>query len=131
MGAFGAHALKELLKRRDTAQVRHTLAAAARAAAIHANPPPPPFQSWSTATQYQILHSVALLSLHAASKQGAASSQYDLAAKLWISGTVLFSGSIYGLSVGGPRLLGPVTPLGGLLLMAGWVAFGVAAGSSA
>ena len=74
---------------------------------------------------------MALLSLHAASKQAAVSSQYDLAAKLWMSGTLLFSGSIYALSLGGPRLLGPVTPLGGLLLMAGWVAFGAAAGSSA
>ena len=139
MGAFGAHALKEQLKRRDTTQVRHALAAAARAAAVYVSPPcgcclrfpPSPFQSWSTATQYQILHSVALLSLHAASKQAAVSSQYDLAAKLWMSGTLLFSGSIYALSLGGPRLLGPVTPLGGLLLMAGWVAFGAAAGSSA
>ena len=88
-------------------------------------------QSWNTATQYQLLHSVALLALHAATKQGRASSQFDLPAKLWICGTVLFSGSIYGLCVGGPRLLGPVTPLGGLLLMAGWVAFGVSAGHSA
>ena len=124
MGAFGAHALKEQLKRRDTTQVRHARGCCLRF-------PPSPFQSWSTATQYQILHSVALLSLHAASKQAAVSSQYDLAAKLWMSGTLLFSGSIYALSLGGPRLLGPVTPLGGLLLMAGWVAFGVAAGSSA
>jgi uncharacterized membrane protein YgdD (TMEM256/DUF423 family) len=88
----------------------------------------PLIQSWQTATQYQLLHSVALLSLHAASKQGKVSAQYDLAAKLWISGTILFSGSIYVLSVGGPRVFGPVTPLGGLLLMAGWVAFGVSAG---
>ena len=128
MGAFGAHALREQLKRRDTTQVRHAL--------LNPRPPsplthPPPLQSWSTATQYQLLHSVALMSLHAASKQGVSSSQYDVVAKLWISGTVLFSGSIYALSLGGPRLLGPVTPVGGLLLMAGWAAFGVAAGSSA
>ena len=109
------------------------------------------FQSWHTATQYQLLHSVALLSLHAASKSGKSAHQYDLAAKLWISGTVLFSGmlshstrmfavlncflptgSIYCLCLGGPRLLGPVTPVGGLLLMAGWLAFGnAAAGQSA
>ena len=41
-------------------------------------------------------------------------------ANLWLSGTVMFSGSIYGLCLGGPRLLGPVTPLGGVLMMAGW-----------
>ena len=39
MGAFGAHALKEQLKRRDTTQVRHALAAAARAAAVYVSPP--------------------------------------------------------------------------------------------
>jgi len=124
MGAFGAHALKDLLKQRDTAQVCRSRRL--NLTSIHLFDPL--FQSWQTATQYQLLHSVALLSLHAASKQGKVSAQYDLAAKLWISGTILFSGSIYVLSVGGPRLFGPVTPLGGLLLMAGWVAFGVSAG---
>ena len=126
MGAFGAHALKRILTERNTLQVVHCLVGR-NATAPHISHPPP--QSWNTATQYQLLHSVALLALHAV--QGKASSRYDLAAKFWISGTGLFSGSIYGLSLGGPRLLGPVTPLGGLLLMAGWAAFGVASGQSA
>jgi uncharacterized membrane protein YgdD (TMEM256/DUF423 family) len=126
MGAFGAHALEALLKQRDTKQVSRAHQENALLLVFD-----PIFQSWQTATQYQLLHSVALLSLHVASKQGKASPVYDVAAKLWISGTILFSGSIYALCVGGPRLLGPVTPIGGLLLMAGWVSFGLSAGHSA
>lgn len=34
---------------------------------------------------------------------------------------VLFSGSLYWLALGGPTWLGPITPLGGLLLMTGWL----------
>ena len=43
------------------------------------------------------------------------------AARWWAVGVLLFSGSIYGLSLGGPRILGPVTPLGGMCMIAGWV----------
>jgi uncharacterized membrane protein YgdD (TMEM256/DUF423 family) len=125
MGAFGAHALKQTLRQRDTTQVCAIVCSGAKSTALCSSHQWQ--QSWHTATQYQLLHSVALLSLHAISKQGKDSPQYDLAAKLWISGTVLFSGSIYWLCVGGPRLLGPVTPIGGLLLLAGWAAFGVSA----
>ena len=44
-----------------------------------------------------------------------------LPAALMVAGVVLFSGSIFALVLGGPRLLGPVTPLGGLCLIAGWL----------
>ena len=139
MGAFGAHALRPILQEGTKLQVR--VARCDKTHIIDCT-----FQSWQTATQYQLLHSVALMSLYAASKQGTSSNKYDLAAKLWVSGTALFSGtpsastdlfadfnssftgSIYLLCLGGPRLLGPVTPIGGMLLMAGWVAFGMAAG---
>jgi uncharacterized membrane protein YgdD (TMEM256/DUF423 family) len=40
---------------------------------------------------------------------------------LWVAGTVLFSGSLYALALGGPHWIGPITPLGGLGLIAGWV----------
>jgi uncharacterized membrane protein YgdD (TMEM256/DUF423 family) len=36
-------------------------------------------------------------------------------------GTLLFSGSLYGLALDGPKWLGPITPLGGLSLMIGWL----------
>ena len=67
-----------------------------------------------------MVHAVALLAI----SQGKEQESNDTVAKLWIGGTVLFSGSLYGLALGGPRILGPVTPLGGLCMMAGW---GVAA----
>ncbi|MBV9911908.1 MAG: DUF423 domain-containing protein, partial [Sinobacteraceae bacterium] len=47
-------------------------------------------------------------------------------ALLLLTGIVLFSGSLYALSFGAPRALGAVTPLGGLLLIAGWLLFAVA-----
>ena len=43
-----------------------------------------------------------------------------VAARLLCAGIVVFSGSLYALALGGPRLLGAITPLGGLAFMAGW-----------
>ena len=42
-------------------------------------------------------------------------------------GIVLFSGSLYGLALGGWKWLGPITPIGGLLLLAGWLMLALAA----
>eukprot|EP00760_Papus_ankaliazontas_P033123 PhM_4_TR6185/c0_g1_i3/m.100248 len=81
-------------------------------------------KAWNTAVQYQLLHTLAVLSITlytANSNDTNKRSGSHIAAHLWTAGTVLFSGSIYGLVLGGPRLLGPVTPLGGLVLIAGWV----------
>ena len=75
--------------------------------------------AWSTASQYHLLHSVALLALALFAVQSGRSVQTP--AVLFTAGIVLFSGSIYGLVLTEMRWLGPVTPLGGLCLMAGWV----------
>ena len=48
------------------------------------------------------------------------------AARAWVIGVVLFSGSLYGIALGGPRWLGPVTPLGGIALMLGWLLVAIA-----
>ena len=64
-----------------------------------------------------MLHAVSLLALSATA---AKTDSYSTVAKLWIAGTALFSGSLYGLALNGPRILGPVTPLGGLCFIAGW-----------
>eukprot|EP00929_Paragymnodinium_shiwhaense_P058613 TRINITY_DN29364_c0_g1_i1.p1 TRINITY_DN29364_c0_g1~~TRINITY_DN29364_c0_g1_i1.p1 ORF type:complete len:152 (+),score=20.45 TRINITY_DN29364_c0_g1_i1:56-457(+) len=93
IGAFGAHGLKQYLEKHGR------------------------LASFQTGVQYHLLHSIALLALSAASRK----SEWSLTAKLWTSGIVLFSGSIYGLCLGGPKVLGPVTPMGGLLFIAGWV----------
>jgi uncharacterized membrane protein YgdD (TMEM256/DUF423 family) len=47
-------------------------------------------------------------------------------AGLVLTGVVLFSGSLYALTFGAPRALGVVTPVGGLALIAGWLAFAAA-----
>lgn len=102
LGAFGAHALKSTLLARGTTD------------------------SWRTAVTYQLLHSVALLAVSTREINRESTVRWDIAGYCWALGTVLFSGSIYGLSLGGPRFLGPVTPIGGLFMMAGWgaLAFG-------
>lgn len=92
LGAFGAHALKGMLE-----------------ASQH-------IESWKTAVQYHLVHSLAVLVV------GLAGAEFRRAAWCWLGGTVLFSGSLYLLSVTGVKWLGAVTPFGGLLLLAGWIA---------
>jgi uncharacterized membrane protein YgdD (TMEM256/DUF423 family) len=90
MGAFGAHALRDTLG-------------------------PNKIATWNTAVQYQMWHAVALVALAAV-----AMPRLGLPAALLVAGTILFSGSLYALALTGARWLGPVTPLGGLLMIAGW-----------
>jgi uncharacterized membrane protein YgdD (TMEM256/DUF423 family) len=66
--------------------------------------------AWQTAVLYHLLHAVALAALP----------RWPWVSRCWIAGVVLFSGSLYWLSLGGPKFLGPVTPLGGLALLFGW-----------
>jgi uncharacterized membrane protein YgdD (TMEM256/DUF423 family) len=106
LGAMGAHALKATLIERGMTQ------------------------AWETAARYHIVHAVAALGIAAwlrAVPLGAKVSAMEWAARLWTVGVVLFSGSLYWLALGGPRWLGPVTPLGGLALMVGWLLVAVAA----
>jgi len=74
--------------------------------------------AWTTASQYHLLHSVVLLALALWATRGETS--IHLPASLFLAGIVLFSGSIYLLVLTQLRWLGPVTPLGGLCLIAGW-----------
>ena len=104
-GTFGAHALRDFLLERGMTS------------------------AWDTAVRYQLLHAVALFAAAAwmRSASGAAQRRAGWAAACWCAGIVLFSGSLYGLAAGGSRWLGPVTPLGGLALLAGWLCVIVAA----
>jgi uncharacterized membrane protein YgdD (TMEM256/DUF423 family) len=86
--------------------------------------------AWETASRYHLFHSVALLGIAAlirASPSGSGNAQLTWAARCWCIGMILFSGSLYWLALGGPRWLGPVTPIGGVALMAGWLLLIVAA----
>ena len=64
---------------------------------------------WRTAVAYQMWHALAIVAVgHQPSKT------------LFAAGIVVFSGTLYALALGAPRWLGAVTPVGGLLLLAGW-----------
>ncbi len=79
--------------------------------------------AWDTGARYHVFHAVALLGTAAwlrAANTGPVN-RILWAVRCWCVGTLLFSGSLYGLALGGPRWLGPVTPLGGLALMGGWL----------
>ncbi len=107
LGAFGAHALRDFLLERGMTS------------------------AWETASRYQLLHAVGLLGSAAwtRSASGPAPRWIARAATFWTVGILLFAGSLYALAVGGPRWIGPITPLGGLCLMAGWICVVVAASS--
>lgn len=71
-------------------------------------------QEWlRTGGQYQLVHAVAAL---VAVKLGARAPGW-----LFVSGGALFSGTLYLMALGAPRWLGAVTPVGGALLIAGWL----------
>ena len=94
-GAFGAHALRERLD-------------------------PASLATFETAARYQLIHALAIV---VAAERAARTNNATAmrAAALFAAGIGLFSGSLYVLALGGPRLLGAVTPFGGLSFMAGWV----------
>jgi uncharacterized membrane protein YgdD (TMEM256/DUF423 family) len=97
LGAFGAHGLQARLA--DVADGPKRLA------------------WWQTAAHYHLLHALAL-GLVALLMARAPVARFSGGA--FVLGTVLFSGSLYVMALGGPRWLGAVTPLGGLSLLVGW-----------
>ena len=82
--------------------------------------------TFANGTRYQMYHALAI-GLAALAARGPAARLARTAALLFFVGTVLFSGSLYGLALTGIRVLGFVTPLGGLALIAGWIALALAA----
>jgi uncharacterized membrane protein YgdD (TMEM256/DUF423 family) len=106
LGALGAHALQETLVKRGTVE------------------------SWRTAVLYQLFHATAVLGV-AALCESADEDKYprlQRAGQLLTVGSTLFSGSIYMLCFGiGPKkLFGPTTPVGGLIMLSGWIMLGLA-----
>ncbi len=71
-----------------------------------------------TGAQYQMVHALAVFAAFALHRAGAKG--MGLVAALFFVGTLLFSGSLYAMALGGPRILGAITPIGGLSFMAGW-----------
>jgi uncharacterized membrane protein YgdD (TMEM256/DUF423 family) len=77
---------------------------------------------YDTAVRYQFYHALGLLGIGLALRM-IESPALRWSALLVAAGIVLFCGSLYALTLGAPRLIGAVTPLGGLALIAGWALF--------
>lgn len=82
---------------------------------------------FQTGVQYQMYHALALLAVAVLIKVLGHSWTLAVSGWLFVAGILLFSGSLYGLALGGPRWLGPITPLGGLCFLLGWLALVVVA----
>ena len=103
LGAFGAHAL------------RAPFAANPRLSEIY-----------ETAVRYHMIHALAMLFVAWATTRWPVPPA-NWSGYLFLVGIILFSGSLYLLSLGGPRWLGAITPLGGLAFLAGWLSLLLAA----
>lgn len=75
---------------------------------------PARLKAWETAALYHMTHSIGLII--------ASQRPYGMAPRLLTAGITLFSGSLYALVLGDAPKLGAITPIGGVCLIAGWVA---------
>ena len=101
LGAFGAHGLKQRLSA-DLLAV------------------------YQTGVQYHFYHTLALLAVGLLMLQWPLNTSLRWSALLFCVGIVIFSGSLYVLSISGVRWLGAITPIGGAAFLAGWIMLGVA-----
>ena len=103
LGAFGAHGLKARFPADD-----------------------PMLANWETAARYQMYHALALLAVALlVAKNG--SRLLHMAGLSMTIGTLIFSGCLYVMVLTGQRRLGAVVPLGGVLLIVGWILLALAA----
>ncbi len=102
IGAFAAHGLKQTLA-------------------------PEAIEVVKTGVQYQMYHALALLLVALWLNHKPAVPGLKAGGLAFILGSLLFSGSLYALALGAPRWLGPVTPLGGLCFLIGWLLLLIAA----
>ena len=102
LGAFGAHSLKTRLTEKKLA-------------------------TFHTATDYLGYHALGLIAIGILIfvLQGETAKKLKRSAIWIVVGIVFFCGSLYGLVFDGPRFLGPITPLGGLSLMIGWLTLAI------
>ena len=101
-GAFASHALKDRLTE--------------RALAI-----------FETATKYQMYHALALILLGILWIQSQSTAlSFQIAGWAFIAGIILFSGSLYALSLSGIKILGAITPFGGVAFLIGWGTLAIA-----
>lgn len=75
---------------------------------------------FQTGVQYQMYHALALLAVAVLCKLFPNSASLSWAGWLFFAGIIFFSGSLYALSLSNVKALGAITPIGGLLFLAGW-----------
>ena len=100
------------------------LAGAFGAHALRARVPLDLLTAFETGARYQMYHALGLLAV-ALLVERVPHVGVRAAGWLFIAGTVLFSGSLYALTLTGVRALGAVTPFGGICFIAGWVALAI------
>ena len=81
---------------------------------------------WDTAVQYHLIHALALVVVGTLLSRSEARA-IVVAGWSFALGVLLFSGSLYLLALGGPAILGPITPLGGVAFIVGWLALAASA----
>ena len=98
LGAFGAHALEDILNDYGAG-------------------------IWDTAVQYQMFHAAGLVLVGILMSKGlfGAVKQLKWAMICFNAGIVFFSGSLFILAVTGIKILGAITPIGGVFFLAGWI----------
>ncbi|MBP1905288.1 uncharacterized membrane protein YgdD (TMEM256/DUF423 family) [Paenibacillus turicensis] len=102
LGAFGAHILSSLLSAKA-------------------------LETFKTGVHYHMIHAIGILvTTLVAAQWGTDNKKLLWANRLFLSGIILFSGSLYGLSLTGARWFGPITPLGGVSFITGWLMFAFA-----
>ncbi|HEY3888929.1 MAG TPA: DUF423 domain-containing protein [Caulobacteraceae bacterium] len=85
-----------------------------------------PAKDWlRTAGEYGLIHALAVFAAGLLAREGARAA--SVAAWLFLAGAAIFSGSLDAMAVSGQLWLGAVTPIGGLLLLAGWATLALAA----
>ena len=100
LGAFGSHALKQVL-------------------------PPDRLAVYDIAVNYQFYHSLGLMGIGFAIRF-VDSALLRFSAWMVLIGMLLFAGSIYVIAFGAPKVIGAITPFGGASLMIGWASFALA-----
>lgn len=96
LGAFGAHALETRI-------------------------PASLLETWQTGVQYHMFHTLALLAVGVLQREVTLAARLQSAAYFFIGGIAIFCGSLYVLALSGMTSLGMITPIGGVLFLAGWL----------
>lgn len=101
LGAFGAHILTTIISSKS-------------------------IETFKTGVHYHMIHAIGILLITIIAGQWGNNKKLLWANRLFFAGIILFSGSLYGLAVTGMKWFGPITPLGGVCFIGGWIMFALA-----